>query len=70
MKLQESKIELSNNVTFKIYHNLHDFGIGINSALQNWLAKTNNYDSRSFCDYIMSKDINMIALTEKEFNLK
>ena len=68
-QLQRTEIELSNKVKIIIIHNLEWFGLDIMAALDNWLVRTKNYDSKSFCKYIRSKDpINIIALTEKEYN--
>lgn len=67
-QIQRSEIELSNGSKFVIVHNLPDFGLDINSALQNWLVRTDKFTDENFCEYIMSKDpVNILALTEKRF---
>ena len=68
LQMQRSEIELSNGSKFVIVHNLPDFGLDINSALQNWLVKTDEFTDDNFCQYIMSKDpVNLLALTERKF---
>jgi len=70
--MKEAFVELNKNgkkTSFKIYHNLPErFGLSLQCALDNWLARTNKYTACSFCEYIKSKDISFIALTEKQFN--
>jgi hypothetical protein len=62
----KSEIELSNGRQFFVYHNMPEtFGLNIDCALYNWLARTNEFNENSFCDYIKSKGF--IALTEKQF---
>lgn len=66
--LTESLVELSNGERFSIFHNLEQFGLNIDDALINWLARTNVYTNKSFCEYLEDKDPeNIIALTAKEF---
>lgn len=68
-QLQKSEIQLSNGKKFCIIHNLPDFRLDIDAALQNWLARTDEFTDESFCKYIRSKDpVNIIALTEKKYN--
>jgi hypothetical protein len=57
-------------IRFKIYHNLPStFGMNFEGALDNWLARTEEYTAKSLCNYILSKDIDeCFAVTEKEFN--
>lgn len=53
---QEAYFELSNGTKFSICHNMPDtFGLRIDDALPNWLARTKVYTAQSFVDYIMSK---------------
>ena len=71
MKLQADTIDLGNDTSFKIYHNLRSFGLSIDAALANWLFRTDTYTAESFCEYVKSKDpINIIALTESEAKKK
>lgn len=54
---------------FSVFHNLPEKrGLSINDALINWQARTKKFTARSFCNYIKSKDINFIALTQKEYD--
>ncbi len=67
-QLQRSEIELSNGIKIVVIHNLHEFELDIQAALDNWLARTKHYNSKEFCKYIISKDpVNYIALTENEY---
>lgn len=52
---------------FKIYHNLPTtFGLNIECAVDNWLARTDEFTPKSLCAYIKSKDSNFTAFTEDE----
>jgi len=58
-KLNKSKIELSNGVTFTIVHNFKNMYGNINSfdaAFQSWLVRTEVYTADSFVEYVKSKD--------------
>jgi len=57
-------------IRFKIYHNLPEVqGMNIEGAIDNWLARTENFTAQSLCDYILSKEIcDVFALPEREFN--
>ncbi len=67
-QLQRSEIELSNGNKICIIHNLPDHGLNIQDALINWTERAKDYNAESFCKYIMSKDTNLLALTEEKFN--
>lgn len=64
----ESDIELSTGETISIVHNIESEG-NINSfqsALDSWLARTDDYTADSFCNYINSKGIHK-AMTKQDF---
>lgn len=55
---------------WQIVHNLHKFGLSIESAFENWQVRTDNYSAISFCQYIMSKDPeNFIAMTREVYDV-
>lgn len=71
MNLLKSKVEFKVNnrpITFVIIHNLKNrFGMSFNDALDNWLARTNEFTATSLCEYIKSKDESFVAMTEKQY---
>lgn len=64
----EAEIKLSEEIEFKIIHNLPD---QIEAAVQNWVVRTDDYTDKSLCDYINSKRERGLsdhyAFTEEEF---
>lgn len=53
---KKHQFELSNGIKFIICHNLPNaFGLNIDGAFDNWLARTSEYTDESFAEYIMSK---------------
>lgn len=55
---------------WNIVHNLDDFGLSIESALQNWGARTKRYTINSFCDYVVSKDkINLMCMPKSKYDM-
>lgn len=72
MNLRSHKIQFEVNgkkYQYIIVHNLPDtFGMNIEGALDNWLARTNNFKAKSLCKYIMSKDNSFVAMTESQYN--
>lgn len=54
--MKKSEILLSTGARFIVEHNLEDLGLSIESALNNWLARTTEFTPDSFCEYIKSKD--------------
>lgn len=49
-------------VRFIVKHNLEEYGLNIEDALTNWLVRTDEYTSKSFCDYVVSKNpLNLIC---------
>lgn len=53
---------------FAVVHNLPKIpGLRIEDALDNWLARTDDYTAESFCEYINDKPIEYSAMTEEEF---
>jgi len=71
MELQKTNIEFRVNnklIKFNIIHNLSvQPGANIRGALDNWLARTNKYTAKSFCNYINSKGVHT-AMTESQCN--
>lgn len=70
MKLQKAVINFDykgNPRTFTFYHNLQNFGLNIGSAFINWTARTNKITENSFCQYVKSKDKNIICINEEDF---
>jgi len=62
------EIELENDITFKIFHNLNGM---LDAAVMNWLARTTDYTAESFSSYVKSKRdkgyIDQWVLTEHEY---
>ncbi len=55
--------------SFNIVHNLPDVpGLRIEDALENWLARTDDYSADSFVKYIRSKETDYSVFTEDEFD--
>lgn len=60
--LIETEIELEDGQKWVIVHNLPQiFGIDIQGALDNYLARTDSPTAKGFCAYIKSKDSNLKA---------
>ena len=54
---------------FVVIHNMPPhFGLNFDCALDNWLARTDNFTATSLCNYIMSKQCDVVAMTEKQYN--
>ena len=70
--MQESFFEINHPkglIKFKIYHNLDDLCLCIESAFQNWLFRTEKYTSKSFVSYLKSKEtFGLLAFTESQLN--
>lgn len=67
---QEAKIEFQIDgepFIFEVYHNLKYFGLDIEAAFTNWVYRTKEYTQKSFCNYVMSKDINIECLSREDF---
>lgn len=54
-------------VKLDIFTNISIFGLDIESALDCWLARTKEFTEKSFCEYICSKDINIICLSREQY---
>lgn len=70
IKFQEAIIKFEINgehFIFEVYHNLQHFGLDIEDAFTNWVYRTQKYTRKSFCNYVMSKDINIECLSKEEF---
>ena len=48
--------------SFDVYHNLKSFGLSIESAFDNWVYRTKKYSVKSFCKYVMSKDVQIVCM--------
>jgi hypothetical protein len=69
-RLNKTKCELSNGVTFTIVHNMRMEGNidSFDAAYQSWLARTNIYTADNFVEYVKSKDeYGRIFLTFEDF---
>lgn len=60
MKIDTVTLTIKNKkYSFKIKHNMpRTFGMNIECALDNWLARTNTITPDDFCDYVKSKGFN------------
>lgn len=71
MKITESHISFKvgkKKHEFKVYNDLPEtFGLNIECALDNWLARTDDYSSESLCDYVTSKNTGHFCITEKQY---
>ena len=55
-------------VSFSIVHDLPDTpGLSFDDALQNWLARANEFTAESFCKYVLSKNTGHTVLTEDQY---
>jgi hypothetical protein len=52
---------------FTVYHNLESFGLHIESAYINWIHRTKKVTEKSFCNYIMSKDPQIVCMGENDY---
>lgn len=71
-KIQETQIAFNvgnERKEFKVYHNLFDYGLDIESAFNIWVNKTEVYTDESFCEYLLSKRVGYVALTEKAYKI-
>lgn len=70
--LQKANIEFNVDgkpVKFSVIHNLPaNFGLNIDGAVDNWLARTEEYTAQSLVDYINSKNTGYFCITEREYN--
>jgi hypothetical protein len=54
------------DVQFDIWHNLPDtFGLSITDAVNSWVYRTDDYSSKSFCEYVLEKDRTLICVDKK-----
>ena len=64
-----AKIEFSvkeEKYNFEVVTNLSSFGLKLKDALDNWLVRTEVFEIENFCDYVKSKDPQIICVS-KEF---
>jgi hypothetical protein len=64
IKVNNGKQELF----FDIVHNLDEMGLNIMDAFENWAARTKKCNVKSFCDYVKSKDPQIICMTKKDYD--
>lgn len=57
-------------IVFNVWHNLIELGLDIEAAFVNWSVRTKEFTEQSFCEYVMSKDISIVCLNEKDYNLQ
>jgi hypothetical protein len=66
----ESRIEFEvwrKKYAFSVKHNLPGgFGMNIHGAFDNWIARTNDYSAKSFCDYVESKGFECKPVTPEQ----
>jgi len=65
--LTVSEIRLSTGKRFEIVSNLQEMGLSVQDGLTNWLARTEDYSPECFCEYLMSKDPCIFAVTMQKF---
>lgn len=62
------KEELLNGVTLEFYHNLPDDPhLNVESALVNWMFRTEDYTVKSLADYARSKDASYRIMTIEQY---
>lgn len=70
-RFNHNTIKLSNGVTFEIVNDFEHMEGPVNSfqaALDNWLARTDDYTAESFIRYVKSKEPNRIFMTKAQFD--
>lgn len=71
MKLIKADVQFNvdgNPIKFSVIHNMpKTFGLSFDCALDNWLARTKKFTAKSLCKYIMSKQCDVVAMTEAEY---
>ncbi len=52
---------------FDVIHNLDEYSLDIEAAFENWWprVRNNNFSIESFCEYVTSKDVNLICKPKK-----
>lgn len=61
-------IQLSNGQKWHIVNNLSEaFGLNIQCGLDNYLARHDNPTAKEFCEYLLSKQPDRIALPLEEY---
>lgn len=55
-------------VSFNVITNMTSLGFSIEAAVDNWIPRTKKFTAQSLCDYVCSKDVNVVCITEKEYN--
>lgn len=53
---------------FDIMHNLDEIGLSIGDAFICWNVRTDDFSIESFCEYVKSKDSEIICVPRKEYN--
>lgn len=49
-------------------HNLDEIGLSIGDAFICWNVRTDDFSIESFCEYVKSKDSEIICVPRKEYN--
>ena len=53
----------------KVYHNLPSVkGLSISDAFTNWVYRTPEHSSESFCDYVNSKSTGCFCITQEQLD--
>lgn len=72
MKMTHSEIcflQRGKTGTIEVVHNLEDYGLDIESAFVNFVARSPVITAKRFCNYIISKDVvNLICIPKDEFD--
>lgn len=69
-KLNKTKMELSNGVSFTIVHDFKEMNGRFNSfdaAFQSWLNRTEVYTADSFVEYVKGKEPERVFLTLEDY---
>ncbi len=72
MKLQKSVINFDYKkkpMSYTLFHNLASFGLNISAAFVNYVARNKKINERHFCDYVKSKNSNIICVNEEDYQL-
>lgn len=65
--LYEAEIEFkvkNKEVKFTIVHNIPN---DINIAFETWVYRSQNYTAECFCEYLLNKDFNNVAMLKSDY---
>lgn len=55
---------------FRVLNDMPDtFGFSIEGAVDNWLARTNDFSAQNFCDYVNNKNTGYICCLPTKQNI-